>query len=351
MLSVGLSCEFQNGSHRSDAHVPVDQLQPYIDDVLDLIEFANGDPARNVWAKLRADMGHPAPFNLKFVAIGNEQWGEIYPENLKPFVEQVRKQYPNIKIIGTSGPNSEGHDFEYLWPEMKKIGADLVDEHFYRPESWFLSSGNRYDHYDRKGPKVFAGEYACHGRGKKWNHFNAALLEAAFLTGVERNADVVHMATYAPLFAHVDGWQWRPDMIWFDNLRSFRSCSWYVQSLYANNKGDNVLQLTMNGKPVAGNDDQDGLFASAVYEKATNTVIVKVVNTSDQAREVTLNLQGMKGEHTATRTFFSAANMDGENTLDQPTLYTPITQEVTVTAPAYTASVPAKCFAMWRIKK
>ncbi len=351
VLSVGLACEFQNGSHRSDAHVPVDQLQPYIDDVLDLIEFANGDPAKNTWAKLRADMGHPAPFNLKFVAIGNEQWDAIYPENLEPFIKQVRAKYPNIKIIGTSGPNSEGKDFDYLWPEMKRLGADLVDEHFYRPESWFLKSGNRYDNYDRKGPKVFAGEYACHGRGKKWNHFNAALLEAAFLTGVERNADVVHMATYAPLFAHVDGWQWRPDMIWYDNLHSFRTCSWHVQSLYANNKGDNVLSLTMNKKPVAGNDDQDGLFASAVYEKATNTVIVKVVNVGDKAQDVTLNLQGMKGSHEATRTVFTSPDLTAENSIEKPELIKPTTSPETVTAPNYSTSIPAKTFVMLRIKK
>ena len=351
VLSVGLACEFQNGSHRSDAHVPVDQLQPYIDDVLDLIEFANGDPAKNTWAKLRADMGHPAPFNLKFVAIGNEQWDAIYPENLEPFIKQVRAKYPNIKIIGTSGPNSEGKDFDYLWPEMKRLGADLVDEHFYRPESWFLKSGNRYDNYDRKGPKVFAGEYACHGRGKKWNHFNAALLEAAFLTGVERNADVVHMATYAPLFAHVDGWQWRPDMIWYDNLHSFRTCSWHVQSLYANNKGDNVLSLTMNKKPVAGNDDQDGLFASAVYEKATNTVIVKVVNVGDKAQDVTLNLQGMKGSHEATRTVLHSDNLTAENSIEKPELIKPTTASETVTAPNYSTTIPAKTFVMLRIKK
>ena len=351
VLSVGLACEFQNGSHRSDAHVPVDQLQPYIDDVLDLIEFANGDPAKNTWAKLRADMGHPAPFNLKFVAIGNEQWDAIYPENLEPFIKQVRAKYPNIKIIGTSGPNSEGKDFDYLWPEMKRLGADLVDEHFYRPESWFLKSGNRYDNYDRKGPKVFAGEYACHGRGKKWNHYNAALLEAAFLTGVERNADVVHMATYAPLFAHVDGWQWRPDMIWYDNLHSFRTCSWHVQSLYANNKGDNVLSLTMNKKPVAGNDDQDGLFASAVYEKATNTVIVKVVNVGDKAQDVTLNLQGMKGSHEATRTVFTSSDLTAENSIEKPELIKPTTASETVTAPNYSTSIPAKTFVMLRIKK
>lgn len=351
VLSVGLSCEFQNGAERSAAHVPVDQLQPYIDDVLDLIEFANGDPEKNTWAKLRADMGHPKPFNLKYVAIGNEQWGEIYPENLKPFVEQVRAKYPNIKIIGTSGPNSEGKDFDYLWPEMKKIGADLVDEHFYRPESWFLAQGNRYDNYDRKGPKVFAGEYACHGKGKKWNHFNAALLEAAFMTGMERNADIVEMATYAPLFAHIDGWQWRPDMIWFDNLRSFKSCSYYVQQMFSLNKGSNVLQLTMNGKPVAGNADQDGLFASAVYDKESNAVIVKVVNTGDKAQDITLKLNGMTGSHKAELITFHSDELTGENTLDKPETITPKSSQIEVSAPDFNASVPAKTFALYKISK
>ena len=362
VVSVGLSCEFQNGSNRSSAHVPVDQLQPYIDDVLDLIEFANGDPAKNQWAKLRADMGHPEPFNLKYVGIGNEQWGEIYPENLKPFVEQVRKKYPDIKIVGTSGPDSEGQQFEYLWPEMRKIGADLVDEHFYRNEEWFLGTpdakkrwgncgANRYDSYPRKGPKVFAGEYACHGAGKKWNHFNAALMEAAFMTGLERNADVVEMATYAPLFAHVEGWQWRPDAIWYDNLRKFNSCAYYVQQLYSLNKGTNMLTLTMNGKPVAGNPDQDGLFASAVYDKYSNEVIVKVVNTGDKAQEVTLNLKGMKGTHNAQLIFYHSDNLTAENTLDEPAKIIPRMMSITVNAPAQNVSVPARTFCIYKIKK
>ena len=356
VLSVGLSCEFQNGSKRSDAHVPVDQLQPYIDDVLDLIEFANGDPSKNVWAKLRSDMGHPAPFNLKFVAIGNEQWDEIYPENLKPFVEQVRAKYPDIKIIGTSGPNSEGHDFDYLWPEMKKIKADLVDEHFYRPEDWFLSQGNRYDNYDRKGPHVFAGEYACHGRGKKWNHYNAALMEAAFMTGMERNADVVDMATYAPLFAHIDGWQWRPDMIWYDNLRSFRSCSYYVQQMFSRNKGSNVLSLTMDGKAVAGNEGQDGLFASAVYEESDNSIIVKVVNTSDNAQTVSINLKGMKSIRDAEVTTFTSPDLNAENTLDEPEKIVPTTGKPQINGEltsgvAWASAIPAKTFQMIKFYK
>ena len=362
VVSVGLSCEFQNGSNRSAAHVPVDQLQPYIDDVLDLIEFANGDPAKNIWAKLRADMGHPEPFNLKYVGIGNEQWGEIYPENLKPFVEQVRKKYPNIKIVGTSGPDSEGQQFEYLWPEMRKIGADLVDEHFYRNEEWFLGTpdakkrwgncgANRYDSYPRKGPKVFAGEYACHGSGKKWNHFNASLMEAAFMTGLERNADVVEMATYAPLFAHVEGWQWRPDAIWYDNLRKFNSCAYYVQQLYATNKGTNMLTLTMNGKAVAGNPDQDGLFASAVFDKNTNEVIIKVVNTSDKAQDVTLNLKGMKGSHATQLITFHSDNLTAENTLEEPEKIIPQTSSMTVNAPQQSVTVPARTFYIYKIKK
>ena len=362
VVSVGLSCEFQNGANRSDAHVPVDQLQPYIDDVLDLIEFANGDPAKNSWAKLRADMGHPAPFNLKYVGIGNEQWGAIYPEHLTPFVEQVRKKYPNIKIVGTSGPDSEGKEFEYLWPEMRKIGADLVDEHYYRNEQWFLGTpeakqrwgncgANRYDSYPRKGPKVFAGEYACHGAGKKWNHFNAALMEAAFMTGLERNADVVEMATYAPLFAHVEGWQWRPDAIWYDNLRKFNSCAYYVQQLYSLNKGTNMLTLTMNGKAVAGNPDQDGLFASAVFDKNTNEVIVKVVNTSDKQQEVIFNLKGMKGVHATEVITFHSDNLTAENTLEEPTKIIPRTSSHTLETPAQKVTVPAHTFNVYKIKK
>lgn len=329
VLSVGLACQFQNRDPK--AHVPVDELQPYIQDALDLIEFANGDTT-TTWGKLRAEMGHPAPFNMKFIGIGNEQWGPEYPEHLAPFVAAIRKAYPDIKIVGSSGPDSEGEQFDYLWPEMKRLGADLVDEHFYRNEDWFLNQGNRYDNYDRKGPKVFAGEYACHGKGKKWNHFNAALLESAFMTNLERNADVVHMATYAPLFAHLEGWQWRPDMIWFDNSDSFRTASYYVQQLYAANKGTNVLPLTMAGKPVAGNADQNGLFASAVIDKNTGDYIVKVANTSDSTQDLTINFNGLKKKGSkivsATVTTLSSENPDADNSLENPGLIVPVTEDV-----------------------
>ena len=239
---------------------------------------------------------------------------------------------------------------------MKELKVDLYDEHYYRDEKWFLSHGLRYDSYDRKGPRVFAGEYACHGRGKKWNHYETSLYEAAHMTGIERNADLVHMATYAPLFAHVEGWQWRPDAIWYDNLRSFKSVSYYVQQMYAMNKGTNVLSLTMNKKPVAGQEGQDGLFASSVFDKTTGEIIVKVVNTSKQTQPVTLNLQGIKGNRTAeTLTLSWSGSMDDENTLDQPEKITPKTGSITCIGDkkqtVLNDQLPAMSFRIYKIKK
>lgn len=352
VLNVGMACQYQNWNDPK-AHVPVDSLQPYIQDCLDLIEFANGD-VNTTWGKKRAEMGHPEPFNLKYLAVGNEQWDNLYYERLRPFVKAIRAKYPNIRIIGTSGPDSEGEMFDKGWKAMKEIKADLVDEHFYRNEQWFLSHGLRYEGYDRKGPKVFAGEYACHGKGKKWNHFETSLYEAAFMTDIERNADVVEMATYAPLFAHVDGWQWRPDLIWYDNTRMFKSVSYYVQQMYACNKGTNVLQLSMNGKPVAGQDGQDGLFASAVVDKQKGEIIVKVINTSDKAQDVTLNLNGLKGSRSASVTTLHSDNMDAENTLDNPNAIRPTESTATCQSKknmnVLNDQLPAKSFRMYRIK-
>lgn len=352
VLNVGMACQFQNQNDPS-AHVAVKDLQPYIQDCLDLIEFANGD-VNTTWGKKRAEMGHPAPFNLKFLAVGNEQWDDLYYERLRPFVKAIKAKYPNIKLIGTSGPDSEGEMFEKGWKAMKELKADLVDEHFYRDEHWFLSHGLRYEGYDRKGPKVFAGEYACHGKGKKWNHFETSLYEAAFMTDLERNADVVDMATYAPLFAHVDGWQWRPDMIWYDNTRMFKSVSYYVQQMYACNKGTNVLPLTMNGKSVAGQEGQDGLFASAVVDKKKGEIIVKVANTSDKSQDVTLNLNGLKGSRSATATTLQSDNMDTENTLDNPNLICPVETTATCVSKknktVLNDKLPAKSFRMYKIK-
>ncbi len=321
ILNCGLACQYQNDDE--SAHVPVEQLRPYIGDALDLIEFANGGTDTE-WGALRAEMGHPEPFNLKYIGIGNEQWGEEYPARLEPFIKAIRAKHPEIKIVGSSGPASEGAKFDYLWPQMRRLKADLVDEHFYRPYEWFLSQGARYDSYDRKGPKVFAGEYACHAKGRKYNHFYAALLEAAFMTGLERNADVVHMATYAPLFAHVEGWQWRPDLIWYDNLRSFRTASWHVQQMYSEYKGERVLKTASAGVPLCGAEGQEGLFASAVLDK--DMVYVKIVNTSADTRQVELKFKGLKKHQkieAEKRVSLHSFDLYEDNSLDNPDAFAP----------------------------
>ena len=348
IISCGLACQFQNDDE--SAHVPVDELQDYIQDALDLIEFANGD-VNTTWGALRAEMGHPAPFNLKFLGVGNEQWGETYPAHLEPFIKAIRAKYPDIKIVGSSGPDSEGTQFDFLWPEMKRLKADLVDEHFYRPYDWFLSQGARYDNYDRKGPKVFAGEYACHARGKKWNHFYASLLEAAFMTGLERNADIVHMATYAPLFAHVEGWQWRPDLIWFDNLNTMRTVSYYVQQLYSQYKGANALTLTMDKKNVTGAEGQNGLFASAVADG--NKVYVKVVNTSETAQKISLNFTGLKKNEVlkGVKSIRLTTDKLEEDNIEDP--YNILPQEVAFNASGQSIDVTVEplCFRIYILEK
>ena len=343
ILSVGLACQYQNRDDDKNAHVAVDDLQSYIDDALDLIEFANG-PVTSKWGKLRADMGHPAPFNLKQIGIGNEQWGPMYPERLQKFMEQIRTKYPKMKICGSSGPSADGKDFDYGWEQMRKLGTDLVDEHYYKSPEWFRSNANRYDNYDRKGPKVFAGEYAAHAKHDP-NSWEAALSEAAFMTGLERNADVVYQATYAPLFAHVEGWQWRPDLIWFDNLSSVRSANYYVQQLYGLNKGTNVLKLTENGKAVAG---EDGLYATACYDKNTKSYIVKIANTSSEEKDITVTFNGLKKLNAGKVTVLHADDIQAENKIDNKNVVVPVTSDAQVNGNVLNVKMKANSFAVYR---
>ena len=344
VISCGLVCQFQNKDVK--AHVSVNELNPYVQDALDLIEFANGD-VNTKWGKVRADMGHPASFNLKMMAVGNEQWGSLYPERLEPFIKAIRSKYPTFKIIGTAGPSPDGKDFDFGWSEMKRLKTDLVDEHYYKDPQWFLSNAKRYDNYDRKGPKVFAGEYACHPKNRK-NNFESALCESAFMTGFERNADVVHMCTYAPLFAHVDGWQWKPDLIWFDNLRSVRSANYYVQQLYGHNVGTNVLTTVENKLALAG---QDGIYASSALDKTKNEIILKIANTSDVAKKISYSFNGLKAaERIGTQTTLKSENPDQENTLDNPNAVVPTTKDIKVSGSTLEVELAPKSFNLYTIK-
>jgi alpha-L-arabinofuranosidase len=345
VINCGLICQYV--SKHEHEHCAVEDWQPYIQDALDLIEFANGS-VTSKWGKVRSEMGHPASFNLKFMAVGNEQWGTPYSSRLEPFLKAIREKYPEIQIVGSSGPYPNGEDFEFGWKEMRRLKADLVDEHFYRDPKWFLNNAARYDQYDRSGPKVFAGEYACHVNGQR-NNFEAALCEAAFMTGMERNADVVHMTAYAPLFAHVDNWQWRPDLIWFDNLNVVKTPSYYVQQLYSKNAGTNVLATTLNDKAISG---QDSLYASSVIDIKRGEIILKIVNNCAKSKSVNYLLDGTKsGEYTAVQTVFHQAKITDENTMENPNLVIPVTESKKISLPEFSIKLNPKSFNLIVFKK
>lgn len=249
ILNCGMACQVRSGSATDEEHlVPMDKLQPYIDDALDLIAFANGTDENNEWTKKRIEMGHPEPFNMKYIGIGNEQYGEIYFERYAEFAKQIHEKYPDIELITTSGTASSGNmnDLAWNWANKNQEYADLMDEHYYENPDWFRTHAYRYDNYRRDtNTKVFLGEYAS--KGNTWYN---ALSEAAFMTGLERNADVVKMASYAPMFAKYGNVQWgAANMIWFNNDDYVLTPNYYVQSLFSNNRGDYSLptDVKMNG--------------------------------------------------------------------------------------------------------
>lgn len=325
ILNCGMACQFNTGEV-----VAMNELDPYVQDALDLIEFANGD-ANTKWGALRAAMGHPGPFHLTMMGVGNEQWDPQYIERYKIFEQAIKSKYPDIKLVSSAGPFSKGPMFDYLWKELKSSRADFIDEHYYMPPQWFLSNASRYDNYDRKkGPKIFAGEYAAHTKEgtepESRNTWGSALAEAAFMTGLERNADVVQMASYAPLFAHVEAWQWRPDLIWFDNLRAVGTPNYYVQKLFSANKGTQVVPILQNGAVLAG---KDSLYASATIDAAAKQVILKIVNVSAHAQSLQINLQGVQAAKGAAQQQVLTANTLAINTLDDPGKVVPVTQPLT----------------------
>jgi len=324
IINCGMACQFN-----TKELAPLDQLDPYIQDALDLIEFANG-PVASPWGRKRAEMGHPAPFNLKMIGVGNEQWGPQYIERYEQFARVLKAKHPSIALITSAGPDPQDERFTFLWDKLRELKADIVDEHFYRPPQWFLQNVHRYDNYPRNGPKVFAGEFAAHvserGRPDKPNNWEAALAEAALMTGLERNADLVVMASYAPLFAHVDAWQWSPNLIWFDNLRSFGTPSYYVQKLFSTNRGTTILPVQLDASPQGG---EKYLFASASLDRRTGEVILKVVNLSASTREVSINLAGAGKVNRAGQAFvLASADLKAENSLAEPAKVAPVGRQL-----------------------
>jgi alpha-L-arabinofuranosidase len=339
ILNCGMACQFN-----SSETAKIEELDEYIQDALDLIEFANG-PVTSPWGKLRAQMGHPAPFHLEMIGIGNEQWGPRYVERYKVFAATLKAKHPEIKLIVAAGPAPAGEPFNSMWSSWRQLNADIVDEHYYMDPEWFLANTQRYDHYDRSGPKVFAGEYAAQTSGvakpDNKNNWRAALSEAAFMTGLERNGDVVQMASYAPLMAHVGAWQWTPDAIWFDNLRSYGTPDYYVQKLFANNVGTRVVPIT----PQA----EEGLFASASIDERTQDLIVKVINDRPSTRIAEIRLGGIAHSGQANVTTLQSADLNAENSFDHLRKVSPERSTVQIRAGTISAELRAYSVNVYRL--
>lgn len=326
ILNCGMACQFNTGEV-----VPLEELGPYVQDALDLIEFANGD-VNTTWGKLRADLGHPAKFNLRILGIGNENWGPQYIERLAIFTKAIKQKYPYIQLVNSAGTDPSGERFEYLDSSLRKNSADLIDEHYYRQPEWFLQNVTRYDHYPRNGSRIFAGEYAAQSdriaSTKNVNSLTTALSEAAFMTGLERNADVVSMASYAPLFAHADGWQWTPDLIWVNNLGVYGTPDYYVQKLFSLYKGSRVVNITSANHQLVG---QDSLFASSVIDDKNRELIIKLVNVSSKAKERKIKIKGYSSDILNGELIILSSNLsDNKNSFDKPELIVPKTVSLKV---------------------
>ncbi len=345
ILNCGMACQFNSGEV-----VAMEELKPYIDDALDLIEFANGS-IETPWGKLRNDMGHPQPFNLKMIGVGNEQWEPQYFERYKVFEKAILSKYPDMKIVSGTGPSPDGTYFEYAWKELKKLQPAFVDEHYYKPPSWFYANVNRYDKYERGDTKVFAGEYAAHVKGNPidgegMNAWESALAEAAFMTGLERNADLVQMASYAPLLAHTDAWQWRPDLIWFDNLKVMATPNYFVQKMFSNNKGTDVVTITENALVV----NKDSLYSSAVIDRQKGELIIKIVNSAPASQMIELNIGGaklVKGNIVLQQ--IAATDLFSYNKLAELEKLKPEEKSVTVSTNKFNHSLPAYSFTVFKI--
>jgi alpha-L-arabinofuranosidase len=340
ILNCGMACQFN-----SSELCPMDQLDPFIQDALDLIEFANG-PADSAWGAKRVALGHPEPFRLSMMGIGNEQWGPQYVERYAQFAKALKAKHPEIKLVAASGPSPADDRFHFLWSKLRELNADIIDEHCYANPSWFLQNTHRYDSYDRNGPKVFMGEYAAQSVAvvsvKNRNNLECALAEAAYLTGLERNAAVVRMASYAPLFSNIDAWQWTPDLIWVDSLRVCLTPNYFVQKLYSLNRGDQILPVD----DVASLESA-GLYTSAVLDKVQDATILKVVNPGAKTLTAKIRIDGKKPAQLTTTSLSGKEGFD-ENTFDNPNHIVPVETQVSASSETIGQTFPPRSFVVLR---
>ena len=324
ILPCGVSCQGTNGGwgmkDQAQDVVPMSEMDEWVQDALDLIEWANGDPATSKWAKMRADAGHPAPFHLKYLGLGNEE--KITPEfaeRFKYIYERVTKAHPEIIIVGTAGPGShpDNKDFQNGWRLAEELDLPILDEHYYEPNSYFLKS-RQYDSYPRdRKTKVYLGEYAA--KDKK---LIDALAEGLYLLHVERNGDVVAMTSYAPLFARKGATNWNPDLIYFDNERPYLTCSYYVQQMFGQSSGQyyygNCVSFKGDDKNIEQPQADVHYGQSVILNVKTRKLYVKLVNAGDKKKEANVNLSRFGIKKTAVKTVLKGKADDENNYEKQP---------------------------------
>jgi len=279
------------------------------------------------------------------LGVGNEQWGPHYLERYKLFEAALKAAHPEIKLVVSAGPSPDGEIFDSSWNNWRSLHADIVDEHYYMSPDWFLKNSARYDHYDRSGPKVFAGEYAAQTVASvspnNRNNWQGALSEAAFITGLERNGDVVQMASYAPLLAHIDAWQWTPDLIWFDNLRSYGTPNYYVQQIFSRNVGTRNVPVTPQANA--------GLYTVASMDDRTHELIVTAVNTTAAPTPAQIQLAGLTSSATVQVTTLASPDLTAENSFDHPTAVAPANSTTQLNSGAIAAQLPAYSVTVYRV--
>lgn len=345
VVSAGVSCQHAGHSPgRGQEGLPLDEMPAYIQDIFDLIEWANG-PATSKWGSRRAAAGHPEPFGLKYLGLGNEE--EITPafrERFKLIFEALQEKHPEIVVIGTTGPFASGRDYDEGWKFARELKLPMVDEHYYVAPQWFWDNLQRYDKYDRAGAKVYVGEYAAHDRNRQRNTLRSAIAEAAGLTSFERNGDIVHFTSYAPLFARRGHTQWQPDLIYFTGTEVFLTANYYVQQLFGQNSGDTYLTTTIEAEA-----RPPTLAASTVRDAQSGQFIVKVVNGANAPAPLTLQLAGLPDrELRVTRTVLTGADADAFNEDGRPPAAQPVSSEVTL-RPSFNYEAPANSLTVFRI--
>jgi len=345
VVAAGVCCQNaddQGGTGQRG--LPLEAMPAYIQDVLDLIEFANG-PTNSTWGAKRAAAGHPAPFNLQYLGLGNEDaQTDVFRERFKMICDAVKAKHPEITIIGTAGPAPDGLDYDLGWKFANEQHLEMVDEHYYEKPEWFLKHLARYDTYNRTNSRVYVGEYASQGNGL----FNA-LAEAAYMTSLERNGDVVHMASYAPLLAREGHTQWRPDMIYFNSTNLLLTANYYVQQIFGRNRGDVYFPATVSAPVPSGGDSLKNVAISCVSDSGTGDIILKLVNGNTNAVSTQVTFpQSFSIEPQATRTILTG-DAAASNSFRNPGAVVPATTEFAA-GNSFDCSAPPESLTVIRMK-